>query len=113
MQLQAELDGLSLFNLLLTQDEVQEGERVRRGRDAARWTLTLIFSGLRSRIRRGESTQGRDGDLERLSFNIGGKGGCGGLRAPGKELTRGPPELVQHLSFIGGAHIGARALHVL
>jgi hypothetical protein len=27
------------------------------------------------------------------------------------ELTRGPPELVQ--PFIGGVHIGARALHVL
>jgi hypothetical protein len=29
------------------------------------------------------------------------------------ELTRGPPELVQHFLFIGGVHIGARALHVL
>jgi hypothetical protein len=30
-----------------------------------------------------------------------------------KELTRGPPELLQHFSFIGGVHIGARALHVV
>jgi hypothetical protein len=29
-----------------------------------------------------------------------------------KELTRGLPELVQD-SFIGGVHIGVRALHVL
>jgi hypothetical protein len=29
------------------------------------------------------------------------------------ELTRGPPELVQHVLLKGGAHIGARALHVL
>ncbi len=31
----------------------------------------------------------------------------------GKELTRGPPELVQHFVYIGGAHIGARALPIL
>jgi hypothetical protein len=33
-----------------------------------------------------------------------------------KELTGGPPELHVHssaLSFIGGVHIGARALHVI
>ncbi len=30
-----------------------------------------------------------------------------------KELTRGPPRVSSALSFIGGVHIGARALHVL
>jgi hypothetical protein len=30
-----------------------------------------------------------------------------------KELTRGPPELVQHFHLKGGVHIGARALHIL
>ncbi len=34
-------------------------------------------------------------------------------KARSNELTRGPPELVQHFRFIGGVHIGARALHVL
>jgi hypothetical protein len=29
------------------------------------------------------------------------------------ELTRGPPEYSSALSFIGGVHIGARALQVL
>ncbi len=30
-----------------------------------------------------------------------------------KELTRGPLSYTSALSFIGGVHIGARALHVL
>jgi hypothetical protein len=30
------------------------------------------------------------------------------LKAQSTELTRGPPEFVQHFSFIGGVHIGAR-----
>ncbi len=30
-----------------------------------------------------------------------------------KKSPEGPPELVSALSFIGGVHIGARALHVL
>jgi hypothetical protein len=38
---------------------------------------------------------------------------CSGSRAHSKELTRRPPELLQHFSYIGGVHIGARALHVL
>jgi hypothetical protein len=29
------------------------------------------------------------------------------------KLTKGPPELVSALLFIGGVHIGVRALHVL
>jgi hypothetical protein len=34
----------------------------------------------------------------------------GRFRSQSTELTRGPPELVQHFSFIGGVHIGTRAL---
>jgi hypothetical protein len=36
-----------------------------------------------------------------------------GMEAQSNELTRGPPELISALSFIGGDHIGARGLHVL
>ncbi len=35
------------------------------------------------------------------------------LVAQSNELSRGPPEVSSALSFIGGVHIGARALHVL
>jgi hypothetical protein len=35
------------------------------------------------------------------------------LLAQSIELTRGPPELVQHFRYIGGVHNGARALRVL
>jgi hypothetical protein len=34
-------------------------------------------------------------------------------RSQSNELTRGPPEVSSALLFIGGVHIGTRALHVL
>jgi hypothetical protein len=41
------------------------------------------------------------------------KGKVSLLNPQSKEVTRGPPELVSALSFIGGVHIGAVALRVL
>jgi hypothetical protein len=46
-------------------------------------------------------------------MDIGYLGPATEPRPQSKELTRGPPELVQHFRFIGGVRIGVRALHVL
>ncbi len=44
---------------------MKEGKRVRRGRDAARWTFPLTFSRLSNRSRKGGERvcRGRDGEL--------------------------------------------------